>query len=62
MDFHETLHNLSDSLNNAGFDIAHIRDVQELSSALDTVGIDVSGLGDYQMDLLLDALHHNARC
>ena len=53
------LENLSDSLNSAGFDIDHIADLHELSSALDTLGIDVSGLGDHQMDLLLDALHHN---
>jgi hypothetical protein len=59
MDFHDILDNLSNSLNDAGFDIAHIGNVHELSSALDTVGIDVSGLGDLQMDLLLDALHHN---
>jgi hypothetical protein len=59
MDFHHMLENLSESLNNAGFDIAHIGDVQELSSALATVGIDVSGLSDLQIDLLLDALHHN---
>src|SRR5208282_1375113 len=59
MDFHDTPENLSDSLSNAGLDIAHIGDVHELSSALETIGIDISGLGDYQMDLLLDALHHN---
>ena len=53
------LENLSDSLNNAGFDIANIGSVHELSSALDTIGIDIAALGDYQMDLLLDALHHN---
>lgn len=53
------LENLPDSVNNAGFDIAHIGDVQELSFALATLGIDVSGLGDLQIDLLLDALHHN---
>jgi hypothetical protein len=35
------LENLSDSLNNAGFDIAHIGNAQELSSALDTLGIEL---------------------
>jgi hypothetical protein len=59
MDFHDMLENLSNSLNDAGFDIAHIGNVHELSSALDTLGIDISGLGDHQIDLLLDALHHN---
>ena len=33
--------------------------MHELSSALDSAGIDIAALGDYQMDLLLDALHHN---
>ena len=54
------LENLSDSLTNAGFDVGHIADVHELSSALDSLGIDVARLGDYQLDLLLDALHSAA--
>lgn len=33
--------------------------MHELSSALDSAGIDIAALGDYQMDLLLNALHHN---
>jgi uncharacterized protein (DUF302 family) len=60
MDFHDMLENLSDSLTNAGFDVGHIADVHELSSALDSLGIDVARLGDYQLDLLLDALHSAA--